>query len=97
MILNRFLFDYRNTAHATTGVSPAILMFGRQLRTRFSTLLPSSNLPQENKVVDSDKVRKRVENVQKLQTHYKGGKDKIIFSIGEIVLVKDYRNVSHPS
>lgn len=97
LILSRFLFDYRNTDHATTGVSPAILMFGRKLRTRFSTFLPNATSLDESKINNSNDVRKRVENLQKSQTHYKGGKDKITFSIGEIVLVKDYRNVSHPT
>lgn len=51
----------------------------------------------ENKVINSNNVRKRVENLQKSQTYYKGGKDNITFSLGEIVLVKDYRNVNHPT
>lgn len=98
LLLNRFLFDYRNTPHSTTGASPAMLMFGRLLRTRFSTLLPSSTSADENKFnIDTNNLRKRVEDRQKLQTKYKGGKDKITFDVGEIVLVKDYRDVSHPT
>ena len=38
--LARFLFNYRVTPHSTTGVSPAELMFGRRLRTRFDILQP---------------------------------------------------------
>ena len=38
--LARFLFFYRVTPHSTTGMSPAELMFGQQLRTRFDILLP---------------------------------------------------------
>ena len=30
--VSRFLFHYRNTPHTTTGVTPAELMMGRQLR-----------------------------------------------------------------
>ena len=37
----RFLFLYRNLPHSTTGVSPAELMFGRQLRSRLDLLKPS--------------------------------------------------------
>lgn len=29
-----YLFDYRNTEHTTTGSSPALLMFGRELKSR---------------------------------------------------------------
>ena len=36
--LARFLFNYRNTPHASTGVSPAFSMFGRSLRTRLDLL-----------------------------------------------------------
>ena len=37
----RFLFSYRNLPHSTTGVSPAELMFGRQLRSQLDLLKPS--------------------------------------------------------
>ena len=40
--LTRFLFSYRSTPHTTTGVSPAELMFGRRLRTRFDLLQPDT-------------------------------------------------------
>lgn len=32
-----FLIDYRNVAHCSTKVSPAEVMFGRKLHTRFDT------------------------------------------------------------
>ena len=38
--LSSYLLTYRSTAHATTGVSPAKLMLQRDLRTRFSFLIP---------------------------------------------------------
>ena len=38
--LARFLFNYRITPHSTTGIAPAELIFGRQLRTRFDLLQP---------------------------------------------------------
>ena len=36
----RFLFVYRNTPQSTTGNSPAELLFGRKLNTRFDQLKP---------------------------------------------------------
>jgi hypothetical protein len=36
-----FLFRYRSTPHATTGRTPAELLFGRNFRTRFDLLRPS--------------------------------------------------------
>ena len=38
--VSRVLFKYRVTPHSTTGVSPAELMFGRQLRTHLDLLQP---------------------------------------------------------
>ena len=38
--LASFLLRYRTTAHATTGVAPRTLMFGRDLRTRLHLLTP---------------------------------------------------------
>lgn len=44
--LSTFLLHYRNTAHCTTGESPASLMLGRPLRTKLDSLRPD----RENKV-----------------------------------------------
>ena len=40
--LAEFLFEYRATPHATTGVSPAELHTGHKLRTRFDLMLPDT-------------------------------------------------------
>ena len=39
--LSRFLFDYRITPHATTGVPLCQLLMNRQLRSRFDLLYPT--------------------------------------------------------
>ncbi|CAH2064487.1 unnamed protein product, partial [Iphiclides podalirius] len=38
--LNKFLLKYRNCEHATTGVSPAVALQGRRLRSRLYALRP---------------------------------------------------------
>lgn len=38
--LSKFLFQYRNCQHATTGVSPAVALQGRRLRGRLDALRP---------------------------------------------------------
>ena len=53
--LAQFLFSYRITPHSTTGQSPAELMFGRQLSTRFDLL--HSNV-QEKVLRKQDKQKK---------------------------------------
>lgn len=81
--LNNFLLDYRNTKHSTTGVSPSMLMFGRDLHTRFSSIHPEIK----------DNVQKKVLSEQKKQIKYFGGK-KRQFKIGDKVIVKNYREIN---
>lgn len=83
-ILNNFLFDYRNTPHCTTNVSPAQLMFKRDLRTRFSVSLPDA-------VKENLDLKNRVLAMQKKQKMYHGGHRFLEFGIGDKVIVKDYR------
>lgn len=77
--LNRFLMDYRNTIHCTTGKSPAKLFLGRMLKTRFSLLKPP--LVTEHIKQQQDK---SVRN-------YKGNRN-VSFSKGQQVMVRDYKN-----
>ncbi|XP_053618601.1 uncharacterized protein K02A2.6-like [Plodia interpunctella] len=73
--LYRFLFQYRNCEHATTGVSPAVAMFGRRLRGRLDALRP-----------DTATV---VAAAQDKQIVTAGGQHSS-FSPGEPVLARDY-------
>lgn len=83
-ILNRFLIDYRNSKHCTTGESPAKLFFGRSLKTRFSLLKP----PTAKEII--------IESQRKSISNYKGKRDKT-FSKGETVIIRDYKNPNKPS
>ena len=38
--VDNFLISYRNASHSTTGEPPAVLMFGRRLRTKLDLLNP---------------------------------------------------------
>lgn len=40
--LQDFLFSYRNTVHCATGVTPAMLMLGRNLRCKLDLILPNN-------------------------------------------------------
>lgn len=82
-ILNRFLIDFRNTPHCTTGESPAKLLFGRELKTRFSLLKPP---------LITDRIEKSQENSMK---NHKG-KREIHLDVGKSVVIRDYTNPNKP-
>lgn len=84
LIVNRFLFDYRITAHSVTGVPPAELMFRRQLKSRFSLLKPPLI---EEKILSSQE-----KNVQ----NHRGKRD-VQFNVGQKVYIRDYTNPNKPS
>lgn len=83
-IINRFLVDYRNIRHCTTGESPAKLFFGRSLKTRFSALKPPLTI---------DKI---LESQAKSVLNHKG-KRNVNFTSGQKVLVRDYKNPNKSS
>ncbi len=49
--LNTFLLNYRATAHCTTGKSPAVLLFGREIRTKLPSLNTSRSPASTSPVV----------------------------------------------
>lgn len=78
--LSRMLFDYRNAVHATTYETPAKLLFGRNLRTRFDLLRPD--------------VSNTVSNNQDKQKFYFRGKNTRYLYINQPVIVKNYRLIN---
>ncbi|XP_028164567.1 uncharacterized protein K02A2.6-like isoform X2 [Ostrinia furnacalis] len=86
----KYLFDYRNSIHSTTGFSPAQLVFGRKLRSRLDLINPLTAPP------SSDALANNVKNNQCLQSKSYGGKNKQYFSEGDIVLYKTYNIKFHP-
>lgn len=76
-----FLFSYRTTKHVTTNETPAKLLYNRELRTPLQLLRPDS--------------RKLVENKQENQIRYFKGNRNDKFSIGNVVMAKDFRK-DHP-
>ena len=46
--LNKFLLAYRTTPHSSTGVTPAFLMFGRELKTKLPELHPKKSVLYES-------------------------------------------------
>ncbi|XP_041962465.1 uncharacterized protein K02A2.6-like [Alosa sapidissima] len=76
--LDAFLLTYRNTPHATTKETPAMLFLGRRLRSRLDFLKPS---------VAGAVHRSQDAQQQRRQRHSRARQ----FDVGEPVLVRDYR------
>ena len=85
--LQNFLLYYRVTKHCTTDVSPAQAMFGREIRTRLSLVIPD-DLTNEHVNIRSNIKRKH----EKQAKYYRGVRC-IKFLPGQSVLVKDFRFV----
>lgn len=85
----RYLINYRNVEHSTTGVSPAELYLGRKLRVYFDLLRPTS-IQQAPKEKPASKEQQKSTKIINTTTK----KRNIEFIYGDIVLARDYRNVN---
>lgn len=78
--LCRFLLQYRNCQHATTGVAPAVALLGRCLRNRLDAMRPSTS--------------RIVEEIQSKQIENSGGVVRDL-KIGDNVLTRGYSTNSN--
>ena len=76
--LSSYLLSYRTTSHSTTGVPPCKLLMQRDLRTRFSLLLPNT----EQSVMEKQSVQK--------SSHDRRSRSRE-FIVGDRVLVRNHR------
>ena len=75
--IQRFLFNYRITPQGTTGLPPAQLLMGRQLRSRLDLVVPN--------------VAKRVQHAQVTQKEHHDAHSKARqFIIGDHILARNY-------
>lgn len=90
------LFQYRSTPHCTTGVSPARLMLGRELRTKLDTFTPRAcDTPDVRR--EGDQVAERVRQRQVRQKQNFSGKSKRRFDVGNKVWARDYSDPQKPT
>lgn len=85
-VLQNFLFEYRNTPHSTTEMAPAEMMLGHPLKDALSRMLP------EQATQELALNRKALEKNIMRQIESYGGRRKQLFSAGEEVLVRDFRD-----
>ncbi|XP_052749157.1 uncharacterized protein K02A2.6-like [Galleria mellonella] len=84
--LDDYLFYYRNTPHCTTGVSPSVLMFGRNLRCKLDLISVRPSATGPNPMLINNRVRLN----QERQRRCFGGKGRY-FSRYDKVWIRDYR------
>ncbi|XP_028159218.1 uncharacterized protein K02A2.6-like [Ostrinia furnacalis] len=87
--LLKYVFDYRNSSHSTTGESPAQLVFSRQLRSRLDLMSPRPPAP--SSAPSSASLHMRVRSKQCLLTERRGGKFRT-FYVEQDVFYKKYLN-----
>ena len=75
--LANFLLAYRTTPHATTGETPAMLLMGRNIRTRLDAIKPN--------------IRKRVEDKQQDLELSLSNSHRRKLDVGQEVVARDYR------
>lgn len=76
--LANFLLAYRTTPHALTGEAPAVLLMGRNLRTKLDILKPN--------------IRKRVEEKQQDQELRSSHNPTRELPVGQAVVARNYRS-----
>ncbi|KAL0811118.1 hypothetical protein ABMA28_010384 [Loxostege sticticalis] len=85
--LLRYLMDYRNSVHTTTGLSPAEMVFGHKLRSRLDLIDPKPSSPSSPPTVYN-----RVLNKQCSQSKFNGCNKTTRFSKNDNVLFKKFIN-----
>lgn len=76
--LAKFLIAYRNTPHSTTGQSPAVLMFGRPLRTRLDLVKPDLNRKMRDRSLEQSATSMCSRQLRQVE-------------VGDTVMARDYR------
>ena len=57
--LDNFLLDYRTRVHATTGVTPASLMFGRKIANKLPEFVNEVSITEEDKKINARDSRRK--------------------------------------
>lgn len=92
VVVRKFLATYRNSPHATTGRTPAEMMFGRPIRTKFDIVWRDDTVS-NSKDMHKASADRYVEGKRNLmKENYDKNKREISFKEGDAVFVKSFRH-----
>ncbi|XP_053686504.1 uncharacterized protein K02A2.6-like [Sabethes cyaneus] len=87
-IIVNFVMGYRKSVHCSTGLTPAHMMLGRDIRSSLELMSPREVLSTQNEKTATDNMKQK----QELQASYYHGSRSVTFEVGENVIVRDYTN-----
>ena len=90
--LNQFLRNYRSTPHATTGVAPAELMFGRFKTSRLPNFINKKSPGRVNKTTEHARSKdKRQKEKAKAYADRRRRAKNVQLEVGDVVLARQKR------
>ena len=91
--ISKFLLNYRNTTHSSTGATPSKLMMNRVIRTKLPSLHQVPNSKEHQRVKEKDREAKVKQ--KRYADKHRRAKEKEI-KIGDKVLIKQTKTTIHP-
>lgn len=87
-IIANFLMGYRKAIHCSTGLSPAQMMLGRDIRSALEIMNPCRKPDTQEEQTAKENVLQK----QKVQMQHYRGTRKVTFNVGDKVVARDYTN-----
>ena len=91
--ISKFLLNYRNTPHPSTGVEPSKLMMNRQIRTKLPAVIKTPDTPEHRLVRQKDREMK-IKQKTYADKHRRAQHKKV--KIGDEVLIQQQKTTVHP-
>jgi hypothetical protein len=91
--ISKFLLNYRNTPHSTTGATPSKLMMNRVIRTKLPSLHQVPNTEEHQQVKQKDAEAKKKQN--RYADKHRRAKDRKV-QVGDKVLLKQDKTTTRP-
>ena len=90
----RFLLNYRNTPHASTGFTPSRLLMGRVIKTKLPALIRKPNTKEHRKAQENNKESKR--KAKEYADKRRRAKDREVKVGDKILITQDKSTIRQP-